>query len=362
MRIWVLAENWPPRIGGIERYLTGIVGHIKGHEITVIAPELPQLPLSKGEGLGEVNVIRHRFFYPMWPKWFPLYHFLAKKAAQEKPDLIICGKALVEGRIARKLHKLYGIPYVTCTYGMEIATWSARARIRRQLIRALQGADRVIYINTKTKQELLALGVAEEKLIRLYPGITMPSSVDTLSLFPKPYILCVARLVERKGIDDLITAHSKLSTPCQLVIAGDGPQREALQALAKQLGSNVTFTGSISDHELHALYANAYLFALTPKELPGDYEGFGMVYCEAASYGLPTVATRTGGVPEAVEHGTTGILATPNDTASITDALHTLLANPGLATQYGQAGKARVKQQFTWDTTLKDFNSYLGSI
>ncbi len=390
MRIWILAENWPPRIGGIERYLTGIAGHLKGHQVTAI---VPSPPLLTKERLGEVSVLRKKFFYPMWPKWLPLYFFLSKRSRQEKPDVIICGKALFEGRLALKLKQKYNIPYIVCTYGMEIATWSASGRIRKQLIRVVTNADSVLYINKKTKGELLALGVSEEKLTLQYPGIDIDAlrvpqnSEDVLKKYhiQKPYIISVGRLVARKGFDDLIEAYSHLKnnvipasepestssgsrviarddTAVSLVIVGDGPERANLERHAKTLGVTPTFTGSVSEEELHALYAHASVFALTPKELPGDYEGFGIVYCEAAYFGLPVVGTRTGGVSEAVENGVTGILALPNHPKSITEALEKLLNNPALATQYGEAGKKRVVDRFTWNETLSGLKLYLDNL
>ncbi|OGY31329.1 MAG: hypothetical protein A2805_00215 [Candidatus Andersenbacteria bacterium RIFCSPHIGHO2_01_FULL_46_36] len=377
MRIWILAENWPPRIGGIERYLTGIAGNLTGHDVTVIAPRLQRTPtpaasgdspLSKGE--KSATIIRKRFFHPMWPKWLPLYFFLSKKAKQEKPGLIIGGKALFEGRLALKLKEKYKIPYVICTYGMEIATWTASRRIRTQLIRVLQNADAVLYINKKTKEELLTLGVQEERLVLQYPGINVetlqisPNSKDVLQKYniQAPYIISVGRLVARKGFDDLIEAYSHIKTPVQLVIVGDGPERANLERHAKTLGVTPTFTGSVSEEELHALYAHASVFALTPKELPGDYEGFGIVYCEAAYFGLPAIGTRTGGVAEAVENGVTGILALPNHPKSITEALAKLLNDPTLATQYGQAGKQRVLQKFQWKESIKMLEKVLENI
>ncbi|HLC49607.1 MAG TPA: glycosyltransferase family 4 protein, partial [Candidatus Andersenbacteria bacterium] len=199
MRIWLLAENWPPRVGGIERYLTGIVGHLDGHEITVFAPTPSRSPSYEEE--KSTRVIRKRFFWPMWPKWLPLYFSLKKQATTEKPDIIFCGKALVEGRIALLLKKTHGIPYIVCTYGMEIATWSNTPRIRMQLEKVLHHASAVLYINDQTKQELLELGASEKRLHPLYPGIDAqklshmnnPDEVLARYKIQEPYILSVCR-------------------------------------------------------------------------------------------------------------------------------------------------------------------------
>jgi|SRR3989344_6622140 len=378
MRIWLLAENWPPRVGGIERYLTGIVGHLDGHEITVFAPTPSRSPSYEEE--KSTRVIRKRFFWPMWPKWLPLYFSLKKQATTEKPDIIFCGKALVEGRIALLLKKTHGIPYIVCTYGMEIATWSNTPRIRMQLEKVLHHASAVLYINDQTKQELLELGASEKRLHPLYPGIDAqklshmnnPDEVLARYKIQEPYILSVCRLVKRKGTSDLIEAFAKITVipapepeststwiPGQarddnprLVVVGDGPEKNRLEKQAKKLHCKALFLGQIPDEDLHALYSRATAFALTPKELPGDYEGFGIVYLEAAFFELPVIATKTGGVAGAVIDRITGILTEPGNIQSIQDALQKILSQPTLAKQYGQTGKERVMNEFLWDTII----------
>lgn len=384
MHIWLIAENWAPKVGGIERYLFGIASHMRGHEVTVFAPTLQTpspSPLSKGEKFDDFLpsyegrrggvVIRKRFSWkPLWPAWLPLYLFLLRKAQQEKPDVILCGKALMEGRVARLLYKKYGIPYVICTYGMEISTWKSRKRIRKKLVSVLRDAKAVLYINKQTKQELRELGVEESKMKALYPGIDASSSVtpanpeETLARMEvkSPYILCVARLIKRKGLDDLLQAFAMITSRPLLVIAGDGPERKSLEKLAKKLSVDAKFTGAVSDDDLRALYSRASIFALTPKELPGDYEGFGIVYLEAALFGLPVIGTKTGGVAGAVQDGMTGILAEPNNPKSIAGALQKLLADNALSTAYGQAGKERVLQEFTWEETMKRLTTIVTSI
>jgi phosphatidylinositol alpha-1,6-mannosyltransferase len=357
MKIWLIAENWPPRIGGIENYVTGIAKHLEGHDVTVIAPRTS----IKVDRTG--TLLRKRFSWkPFRPAWLPLYLSLAKKARKEKPDVILCGKALVEGRVARLLKQKYGIPYVICTHGMEIASWMQRPKTRAQLVDALKDASYVTYVNKKTRQSLLELGVQEEHLMQLYPGIDtelLDQKQDTHAILKQyniqpPYILTVSRLVERKGIDDLLEAYSLLDMPEKpsLVIVGDGPERKRLERHAQHLGIQPQFLGRLSDAEIHLLYTQAILFALTPKELPGDYEGFGIVYCEAAYFGLPIVATMTGGVPEAVQNRATGILAEPNHPKSIAQALKELLENANLRSQYGNAGRERVLQKFQWSTII----------
>ncbi|OGY37044.1 MAG: hypothetical protein A3E36_00435 [Candidatus Andersenbacteria bacterium RIFCSPHIGHO2_12_FULL_45_11b] len=388
MHIWVITEHWPPRVGGIERYLTGIAKYLakNGHTVTVFAPtpsnslfvrgrERRRIPLLTKEGLGEVSIVRHRFFYPLIPKWLPLYIFLLLQAFRKKPDVIIAGKALFEGRLASWLKKTLHIPYIVCTYGMEIATWQLEQKTSNQLVGVLAGATHILAINQQTKQELITLGAHAKQITIIYPGIE-PANFDQMNnpddvlkkyAITQPYILSVARLVRRKGIDDLIEAVAQLRIARQdggpaLVLVGDGPERKNLENLAAQSHVPAIFLGTIPDADVHALYSRAKLFALTPKELPGDYEGFGIVYLEAGFFGLPVIATRTGGVPEAVIDNETGILAEPGNSASIAHALTTLLDNPELATHYGEAGKQRVLKQFQWSALISSLEHILATL
>ncbi len=364
MKIWIIAENWPPRIGGIERYVTGIAEGFakKDHEIIVFAP-------PGSTAIPGISVITPRIFWPIIkPSWMPFALYLLARALVRKPDVIICGKALFEGRVARMLKKILGIPYIVCTYGMEIATWKSHIKTSTQTSHVLHDATHVLVMNKQTKESVINLGAHEERVEFIYPGIN-PDSLDqknnpddVLKTYDiaAPYILTVSRLVKRKGIDDLLQAMSNIQTT--IVIVGDGPERSNLEQLAQKLGVHAKFLGAISDEDVHALYSRAQLFALTPKELPGDYEGFGIVYNEAAYFGLPVVGTRTGGVPEAVQDGVTGILALPGDISSISQAIATLLENPDKATHYGEMGKQRVAEKFTWNSIIGSLENILISL
>lgn len=366
MRIWIITENWAPRIGGIERYIQGVARTltVNGHKVSVFAPR-------GSTAVSDITPIQSTFFWPVIkPSWMPFALYLLVRAILKRPDAIICGKALFEGRVARLLKKTVGVPYVVCTYGMEIATWKSHIKTSTQASHVLHDAAYVLVMNTQTKESVIKLGAHEDRIVFLYPGIDAeklnkkynPDDVLKKYTITTPYILTVSRLVQRKGVDDLISAISKLETSINHVIVGDGPEREHLEQLAQELHVPIQFLGAISDEDIHALYSKATIFALTPKELPGDYEGFGIVYNEAAFFGLPVVGTNTGGVPEAVLDGKTGILAESGNPDSIAQAITTLLDNPDKATQYGEMGKQRVMDEFQWSSVIKKLESILESL
>jgi len=175
----------------------------------------------------------------------------------------------------------------------------------------------------------------------------------------RPYILSVGRLIERKGFDRLIEAFGQLEQTefgnMQLVIAGDGPQLAALQNVVEKelIDSSVLFLPEVPHVDLPKLYAGATVFALTPREINGDIEGFGLVYLEAAAQGTPAVATRTGGVSEAVIDGGTGIVVEPENISAVKQALSKLLKDQAFREKLGEAAKRRAEREFNWTERIK---------
>lgn len=367
MNIVLLTENWFPRVGGIENYLRQLAEHLPKESVTVIASKTSSEVSEPEYGKGIRQIIYKRFFWPIAkPAWLPLYIWMHRSARREKVDLLLSGKGLFEGLVGYYLKKYLGIPYIVCTYAMEIEVWSRSGGTRRKLQRVLTHADRVVYINDVTKQHLLSLGVAEAQLVKIWPGVHprflySPSAdadkavVRRYSLEPNKYILCVSRLVERKGVDTLIEAFAQLDqtkfSHLKLAIVGTGPELEKLKKCSQQnyVETSVMFLGAVADDDLPALYRNAQFFALTPKDVPDDIEGFGMVYIEAAAAGRPALATRTGGVKEAVLHKETGLLVTPGSVSAIAEGLRYLLEHTDEREQLGRAARERAYKEFRWD-------------
>jgi phosphatidylinositol alpha-1,6-mannosyltransferase len=359
MRVLMLAENWPPRVGGIENYLSAIAEHLPKGSVTVVAPTSSY----KQEAIP-YTLIRSRFFWPLIkPAWLPLFIKLWRQLKKEPVDIVLCGKGLFEGLIGYYLKRHLGIPYIVFTYAMEIETWADGGQ-RRRLIRVLTHADRVAYINDTTKNTLKDLGVTDQQLVKIWPGahdrffedIAEEQVTNVLAHYQvqQPYILSVARLIPRKGLDTLIEGFSQLDQlrfgTYQLVIVGNGPEAAALRELAERsmISPRVKVLTEVSDDDLPALYRGADVFALTPRVLPGDFEGFGIVYLEAAAQGIPAIATHTGGAGEAVVHKETGLVIQPDAPSAVQEALKHLLDNEGLRRELGAKAKQRAYDQFRW--------------
>jgi phosphatidylinositol alpha-1,6-mannosyltransferase len=178
-------------------------------------------------------------------------------------------------------------------------------------------------------------------------------------------ILSTGRLVERKGFDTLISAVALLAKRGRrvtLAVAGDGPDRKRLEELAFKEGvaEQVRFLGSVDRAELPALFAACDVFALAPRSIGPDVEGFGIVYLEAGLLAKPVIGTRTGGVPEAVVADVTGLLVPPNDPPALADAILRLMDDPALAARLGFEGRRRAERDFDPALQLKPVTDFLG--
>lgn len=218
------------------------------------------------------------------------------------------------------------------------------------------GLDRVVAISEAVRAELLALGVPAAR-IRLIPsGIDLErfrplaeASAEArleararLGVAPGERVVgSAASLHPRKGQDVLIRAAARLATPPLLLLAGTGPARAGLEALAARLGvqARVRFLGQVEPVE--PLLAALDLFCL-----PSRKEGLGVAALEAMAAGLPVVASAVGGLAESVLPEETGLLVPPDDPEALARALERLLADAGLRERMGRAGGARVGERY----------------
>ena len=183
-------------------------------------------------------------------------------------------------------------------------------------------------------------------------GVTLPRRAPSrqearrrMGLPPGAFLVATAaRLVVSKGVADLIEGLARVPAPSAslgLLVAGDGPERAALEALAEEkIGGRVWFLGHLD--EMQDFYAAADVFALVSYG-----ESFGLVFVEAASYGLPSVGTDVGGIPEVVLHGRTGFLVPPHDPDRIAAALGFLRDDPVVRGLMGEAARERAQAEFT---------------
>lgn len=213
----------------------------------------------------------------------------------------------------------------------------------------LRRADAVLTLTAGAARRIASDGVAPTKIHVLPSGFSASDfaapAPDPLPAVPRPRVLFVGRIAAQKRPLDLPEIAERLPPPTQLVIVGDGPQRDALHArLAHSLARDrVHLVGFVPHDRVPAFLSHADVLVL-----PSAYEELGSVLVEAMAAGLPVVATRVGGIPELVEHEVTGLLAPVGDVAALAAAVTRLLDEQQLAARLAQAARRRVKQHYSW--------------
>lgn len=220
--------------------------------------------------------------------------------------------------------------------------------------------DEVLFFSDSTREKTHDAYGMEFPSRRLYPGA--PSfersdrdPLESMDLSPGEFVvLTVARLVERKGIEDLVAAVGSLPN-VSLWVAGDGPRRSHLEAAVPDTARDrIHFFGEVPHDQLPYLYERADLFSMPSVYLEeeGDIEGLGLVFLEAQQFGLPVIGTRSGGVPEAFDDGRTGFLVDERSPDQIKRRIVELRDDPDRYQQFSTAARSFVEEQFGWDDCI----------
>ena len=265
---------------------------------------------------------------------------------------------------------------VASTHGHEVG-WSMLPVARSALRRIGEGTDTVTFVSRYTRGRFASAFGRNAALEHLPPGVDTdrfhpdPAARAELrrryGLGERPTVVCLSRLVPRKGQDMLIRALPEIRRRvpgAALVIVGGGPYLGTLRTLALQHGvaDDVVFTEGVPAAELPAHHALGDVFAM-PCRTRGaglDVEGLGIVFLEASASGVPVVAGDSGGAPETVLDGQTGRIVNGRKLEQITDAVSELLADPDRAAQLGARGRDWVTEHWRWDDMAARLSGLLG--
>ncbi|MFK0059456.1 glycosyltransferase family 4 protein [Streptomyces werraensis] len=286
------------------------------------------------------------------------------------------GAAAPLGLMAPALRRAGAERIVATTHGHE-AGWAQLPAARQLLRRIGESTDTVTYLGEYTRSRIaraLTPGAAA-RMVQLPPGVDEktfhPGSGGDevrarLGLTDRPVVVCVSRLVPRKGQDTLIRAMPAIlaaESDAVLLIVGGGPYEKDLRRLAADTGvaASVRFTGSVPWAELPAHYGAGDVFAMPCRTRRGglDVEGLGIVYLEASATGLPVVAGDSGGAPDAVLDGETGWVVPGTSPADTADRVTTLLADPELRASMGRRGREWVEEKWRWDLLADELKTLL---
>ena len=361
-RTLVVTNDFPPRPGGIQTFVHELVRRLPADDVLVYASRFRGWEAFDDEQPFEVVRDDTSVLLPT-----PNVRRRAVDLARgHRADAVLFGAAAPLGLMAPALAKAGVARSVGLTHGHE-AGWAGYPGTRQVLRRVGDGLDALTYLGEYTRARIAgALGPdAAARMVQLAPG------VDTtvfhpevggarvragLGLTDRPVVVCVSRLMPRKGQDVLIKALPRIRAQvpdAALLLVGGGPQRDPLRTLAERMSmtDHVVITGSVPYATLPAHYAAGDVFAMPcrTRHLGLDVEGLGIVYLEASAVGLPVVAGRSGGAPDAVREGETGDLVDGEDVAEVADTVAALLLDRERAHRYGAAGREWVARDWTWD-------------
>lgn len=334
----LLTLDFPPLRGGVARYYDGwLRTHPQGAALTS-----PHLLSEEFDSKAPYPIFRRELLKSwIWPRWSFAWLSVLAVRRHFSFDRILVGNILPLGYPALLLRAFAGIPYDVCLHGLDILS-ARRSRWKKFWVNLILSHAGEIIVNSQWTARLISSRPATV----VYPRAALPKSApedirrfrEQWNLEGKRVILSVSRLVARKGHDMALQALGSIfrDYPDVLyLIIGDGPDRDRLQNLVKTTGlaDRVIFTGPLPDMALSAAFASATLFLLPTRSEGADVEGFGLVFLEAAAFGVPSVAGEGGGVSEAVIEGKTGLLVDPRDEQAIAGAIRRLLDNPTLCRQ-----------------------------
>ncbi|QIS19066.1 glycosyltransferase family 4 protein [Nocardia terpenica] len=362
-RTLLVTNDFPPRPGGIQSYVHSLAMQLPPDDLVVYAPRWRGDSHLRFDAEQPFQVVRHPTTL-MLPTPLVLRR-AAKLLRDERCDTVWFGAAAPLALMSPLLRRAGARRIVASTHGHEVG-WSMLPGARQALRVVGDHTDAITYVSKYTRRRFAAAFGAQSALEYLPPGVDTevfrpdPVAREQLraryGLGERPTVLCLSRLVPRKGQDMLIMAMREIRRRVDgavLVIAGGGPYEEKLRGLVTALGltDDVVFTGRVRAAELAAHHTLADVFAM-PCRTRGaglDVEGLGIVFLEASASGVPVVAGNSGGAPETVQEGRTGTVVDGRSEQQIADAIVAILSDPDAAARMGAAGREWVREQWRWD-------------
>lgn len=364
----LVTNDLMPQVGGIQAFTHQVLSRLP--DAAVFAAAHPRA--RDHDDTAPYRVVRgpHRYLFPVPAVTRALQQAVEATGA----DVLLFATPWPLVSLGPRL----GIPSAVVSHGNELVT-PARLPLARTLLRRDLGrADLLYAVSEHTARHLRRLVGTEGPPIRLLRnGVdlrTFRPDVDGTpirrrhGLGDDPVVVCVGRLVRRKGQDALVAAWPRVRARvpnARLLIVGDGPLRDDLaRAAAAQPAGAVTLAGRVPWTELAAHHAAADVFAHPNRtRLAGlDAEGFGVIFLEAQAVARPVIAGDSGGSPEALVPGETGLVVDGDDTDAVADAVAALLDDRDRAAAMGRRGRGFVERHHDWDRIVADLQADLSAL
>ena len=357
-RTLLVTNDYPPSVGGIQRTLEALVRELPSDRISVFCP-------SHDDGAQFDAGAPYRVLRQPEPFLWPTPEVgqrLETAVRATEAEVVLFGATYPLAMLGPRLAKA-GVPYLSAAHGFEY--WLSIAPGTHAAMRyATSRADRVPVMCSAFIARTVRTAVPRRvpvsvlypgaDLATFHPGLETADLRERHGLGDRPVVVCVSRLVARKGQDMLIQGMRvvRARVPgATLVIVGGGPYEARLRGLAVDAPSgSVVFAGQVSEGDLPRYYALGDVFAMPCRTRLGglEVEGWGNVFLEAAACGRPVVVGDSGGVREALVDGETGTLVDGRDVSQVAEAVAGLLADPDRAREMGAAGRRRVERAHTW--------------
>lgn len=365
-RTLFITNDFGPRAGGIETFVHGLIERFPKGSILVYTSQQGDTNAYDAKWSDEFGVVVIRDASKMLLPTPRVIRSIRKVIAKERPDSVVFGAAAPLALMGKFLE----VPKkIALTHGHEV--WWAKVPPFNLAMRLIgNSVDHLTYLGEFTKREI-SKGLsakARSAMIQIAPGIDTQvfKPIDAtelrnnLGLSDKPVIVSVGRLVPRKGQDQLIRALPailKRIPNAHLLLVGSGNYQRKLEKLvaANSLQDSVTFTGRVNYDDLMRYICAGDIFAMPSRSRLGglEVEGLGIVYLEASACGLPVLGGDSGGAPDAVLNGVTGLVVNGRDTQAIASAAIELLASDRKA--MGRAGRNWAVQNWDWNIWATKF-------
>lgn len=369
MRLILVTQDFPPAVGGIQTYSKALADRFGEHveRFGVLAPY--QRGCRKLDATLPYPV--YRIPVPADAMRYWLFPFLSMACIRGGYRVAFLAQwySGAATAIAKRLGLLKRV--YSAAHGQELLRVPAEGRLVgrtyvRHRQRVLATIDGFFPVSRYTGSLLAELRVPPSNIHVVYNGTDVERFALTQAEREKlpqwrrfhgipngPLLLTVARLVRRKGIDTVLRALPAITSSVldvQYAIVGSGPDRDRLQALCTALGvqDRVFFLGRLTEQDVVMAYNACNVFVMPARFEHPSVEGFGLVFREANACGKPVVGARTGGVPDAVQHGRTGLLIEPDEVDALGESVLKLLKNPAYAATLGERGRQVVERSGTW--------------
>jgi phosphatidylinositol alpha-1,6-mannosyltransferase len=369
-RTLVVTNDFPPRQGGIQTFVAALLARRPPDSVVVLASDSPG-SAAYDAALPYPVVRRPTGVLLPTPG---VGRAAAELARRHGCDSAFFGAAAPLGLLAPGLRAAGVGHLVGATHGHETG-WVALPGARQLMRRIAAGLDVLTYISEYTRGRLEPVLGGRTRLAQLSPGVDVDLFTPAADgaavrrrygLGDAPVVVCVSRLVARKGQDVLVAGWPRVLArhpAARLLLVGGGPAEGSLRraVAGRGLGESVVLTGPVPPAELPAHYAAGDVFAMPCRTRRAglDVEGLGMVFLEAAACGRPVVAGTSGGAPETVQEGVTGHVVDPRSPDAVADTLADLLADPPRARAMGAAGRRWVEQRWSWTQVAATFSDLL---